>query len=225
MHKTLLLSFFFPSHLFQALQCHKINNKGSIKGFPGASDYSGDLLKEECDILMPCAKEKSIDVDNAGDIKAKVIVEGANGPITPGADKILQKKNVLVIPDIYSNAGGVTVSYFEYLKNLNHVSHGKLSFQMEKDDAHMMMHSISQSLKRYGFCMEICPTPAYKHRLEKATEYDIVMSSLKFVMDYAGNGIMHTAHDHKLCLDLRTAAYMWAVRKVFKAYEAQGLGM
>lgn len=219
-HKTQILRYHF-----QALQCHKINNKGSIKGFPGAADYSGDLLKEECDILVPCAKEKSIHCENAGDIQAKVIVEGANGPITPAADKILRKKDVLVIPDIYANAGGVTVSYFEYLKNLNHVSHGKLSFQMEKDDAYMMMHSISQSLQRYGFCIEMCPTPAYKHRLEKATEYDIVTSSLRYVMEYAGNGIAQTAHDHKLCLDLRTAAYMWSLRKVFKAYEAQGLGI
>jgi len=120
----------------KALEDYKIKT-GSVVGFPGARAWDaaseGPLIEAECDILGACAKEKVITADNAGNIKAKVISEGANGPITPAGHRILLQANKLVIPDLYLNAGGVTVSYFEWLKNLNHVSYGRLTWQFTED--------------------------------------------------------------------------------------------
>ena len=101
---------------------------GSILGFPGAKDIknSAETLEMDCDILIPSALENVINAGNADRIKAKIIGEGANGPLTPEADEILNKKGVIVVPDMFLNAGGVTVSYFEWLKNLSHVRFGRL---------------------------------------------------------------------------------------------------
>ena len=112
---------------------YRNSNNGSVVGFSGAEARDNDLLYAECDILLACAMEQVIHVGNADKIQAKVISEGANGPITPKGHDILVNKNVLVIPDMYINAGGVTVSYYEWLKNLNHVSFGRLSFKYAED--------------------------------------------------------------------------------------------
>ena len=104
-----------------AVEQHK-KETGSVIGFAGAEDISNeDLLTIDCDVLIPAALENAITEKNADDVKAKIIAEAANGPTTPEADEILEKKNVFIIPDILANAGGVTVSYFEWVQNVQHL--------------------------------------------------------------------------------------------------------
>jgi glutamate dehydrogenase (NAD(P)+) len=93
---------------------------GTVAGFPGSEPISNDqLLEVECDVLIPAALENQISAANAGRVKAKIVAEAANGPTTPEADAILHDNGVFIIPDILCNAGGVTVSYFEWVQDLN----------------------------------------------------------------------------------------------------------
>uniref|UniRef100_A0A671TAS3 Glutamate dehydrogenase 1, mitochondrial n=1 Tax=Sinocyclocheilus anshuiensis TaxID=1608454 RepID=A0A671TAS3_9TELE len=192
------------------LEDYKLAN-GTIVGFPKATPYEGSILEAECDILIPAASEKQLTKKNANNIKAKIIAEGANGPTTPEADKIFLERNIMVIPDMYLNAGGVTVSYFEWLKNLNHVSYGRLTFKYERDSNY---HLLSKS----NICFPENVT--FSHG---ASEKDIVHSGLAYTMERSARQIMRTANRYNLGLDLRTAAYVNAIEKVFKVYHEAGL--
>src|ERR1700728_2896474 len=116
---------------------------GSILNFPGAANLakSTDALELDCDILIPAALENVINGENAPRIKAKIIGEAANGPLTPDADEVFAKKGTLVVPDMYLNAGGVTVSYFEWLKNLSHVRYGRMEKRFTEN---LNSHILSQ---------------------------------------------------------------------------------
>ncbi len=192
---------------------------GSILNFPGATNFAknGDALEMECDILIPAALENVINGDNAKNVKAKIIGEAANGPLTPEADDILAEKGVIVVPDMYLNAGGVTVSYFEWLKNLSHVRYGRMEKRFTENMNH---HILGQMEELTGKSVS-----AYEREfiMHGADEVDLVRSGLEETMITATREIMDIWQKNPSIPDMRTAAYVCAINKVATSYAELGI--
>jgi glutamate dehydrogenase (NAD(P)+) len=188
-----------------------------ITGFPGATDLPGeDALFLDCDILVPAALENVITGENASRVRAKMIAEAANGPITADGDAILRQKGVCVIPDMYLNAGGVTVSYFEWLKNLSHVRFGRMEKRFEEMRAEEMVKSIESATGK------LLSSGARELVIHGAEEEDLVNSGLEETMSVAWHQIRDVQRKH-LKSDLRTAAFISAIDKIAVSYMELGI--
>ena len=175
------------------------------------------MLEAECDVLIPAALEGQITEENAPRIKAKVVLEGANGPTTAGADEILRRRGVFVIPDVYANAGGVTVSYFEWIKNLSHIRFGRLERRFEE----MRGQQVIQALEE--LTGQPVPQSIRDVLTSAAGELDLVRSGLDDTMRNAYNEIKETLARRPEAEDMRTAAYMLAIEKISRAYLEHGV--
>ena len=194
-------------------------NTGSILNFKDSKNLKKRslALELECDILIPAALENQINSENARRIKAKIIAEAANGPVTPEAEKVLQKKGVIIIPDLYLNAGGVTVSYFEWLKNLSHVRFGRMGKRYEERVNKVLVDSIETALSKS------LNDSAKRIIIHGAEEEDLVNSGLEETMVSAYNQIRDTWMENKKIPDLRTAAFVTAIEKIAASYMALGI--
>ena len=192
---------------------------GSILNFPGATNLasSGDALELECDILIPAALENVINIDNAERIKAKVIGEAANGPTTPEADEILSRRGILVVPDMYLNAGGVTVSYFEWLKNLSHVRYGRLEKRFTENMNEKILNQMEELTGKKV-------SPEQRELISMGPgELDLIRSGLEETMINATREIYDTWLANPGIPDMRTAAYVVAIDKVATSYAELGI--
>jgi len=190
---------------------------GSIIGFGNTKELEDNkkVLEAECDILIPAALENQLNEENASRIKAKIIGEAANGPTTAKAHDIIKDKGALIIPDNYLNAGGVTVSYFEWLKNLSHVRFGRMEKRFEESSYRKILNVIENISDRKF-------TKEEMHQLAHgADEYDLVDSGLEETMINAYQELNELRKEHDI--DLRTAAFLSAIQKVGIMYEHMGI--
>jgi glutamate dehydrogenase (NAD(P)+) len=192
---------------------------GSILNFPGATNLptTAAALEMECDVVIPAALEGVFTTENAPKVRAKIILEAANGPTTPGADPIFREKGILVIPDIYANAGGVTVSYFEWVKNLSHVRFGRMSKRHEMASELAMLRTIEKATGKQFTDEE------RKQLAQGPDEQDLVNSGLEETMIAAYHELVQTKEKHPGVPDLRIAAFLTAIHKVARSYMELGI--
>jgi glutamate dehydrogenase (NAD(P)+) len=192
---------------------------GSILHFPGANNYtnSKEVLELDCDILIPAALENVINASNADRIKAKIVGEAANGPCTPEADEIFAKKNILCVPDMYLNAGGVTVSYFEWLKNLSHVRFGRMDKRFTENINSLILTEIEKLTGKKA------DEKSHTMIVHGPDEVDLVYSGLEETMIAATREVVEVWHANPEIPDMRTAAYVVAINKVATTYAELGI--
>ena len=197
---------------------------GGITGYPDANSVADGaaVLAAECDILIPAALEGVINLSNAHDIQAKLILEAANGPITAGADDILRTRGKVIIPDLYANAGGVTVSYFEWVKNLSHIRFGRMQRRQEEARHQLVVDELQRLDHMLGDAWSL--TPSFKEKyLRGADELELVRSGLDDTMRIAYQSMREVWHGRDDVTDLRTAAFIVAIDRVARSYRAKGL--
>ena len=192
---------------------------GKVEGFGDGQFFKGgkELLEHACDVLIPAAMEGVIDHENASRIKANVIAEAANGPLTYEADEILCKKETFVIPDAYLNAGGVTVSYFEWIKNLSHVRFGRMDRRFAEAQGQKIVDAIESGIGKK------LDEESRKKLLTGPDEINLVRSGLEDTMREAYGEIKEQFLSNDKIRDRRMAAYALAIRKIADIYESMHL--
>jgi glutamate dehydrogenase (NAD(P)+) len=192
---------------------------GSILNFSGSSNFAKntDALEYDCDILIPAALENVINGENAMQVKAKIIGEGANGPLTPEADEVFVTKGTLVVPDMFLNAGGVTVSYFEWLKNLSHIRYGRMEKRFTENLNHHILGQIEELTGKKVVERE------RQFIMHGPEEVDLVYSGLEETMITATREIMEVWKKNPQIPDMRTAAFVVAINKVGTSYAELGI--
>jgi len=192
---------------------------GKVEGFPDSKFVKNgkDVLEHSCDILIPAAMEGVITQENAPRIQAKVIAEAANGPVTYEGDQILNEKGTFIIPDAFLNAGGVTVSYFEWLKNLSHVRFGRMDRRFIEAQGQKIIEAIESGI---GKSLD---QTAKNKLLEGPSELDLVRSGLEDTMRVAYAEVKEQQLSNSKINDRRTAAYALAISKISDIYESMYL--
>ena len=194
-----------------------ILENGGVKGFNGYVDKGSEILEEDADILIPAAMELVINKENADKIKTPLIIEAANGPVSSEADEILSKKGVIIIPDLYANAGGVTVSYFEWIKNLSRIRLGRLQRRAQENQTTLMIEAL-EKMTGSKFPDE------YKDLvMQGSAEIDLVRSGLEDTMRNTYEVISEVWNKNPNANDLRTSAMMVSVKRVMDSYNSLGL--
>ena len=197
---------------------------GLLAGYPNATHVAdgGAVLEEPCDILIPAAMEGVINLSNADRIKAPLIIEAANGPITFGADEILRRKGCVIIPDMYANAGGVTVSYFEWVKNLSHIRFGRMQRRAEEARSRLLVEELDRLSADQGLGWSLAE--GFKEKfLQGSDELALVRSGLDDTMRTAYQAMREVWHSRQDVEDLRVAAYIVSIDRVAKTYRSKGL--
>ncbi len=191
-----------------------IVEQGTIKGYPDATFVTDGIgvLEMDCDILIPAAMEAQITLENASRIKARLIVEAANGPVTFEADEILREQGVIILPDAYVNAGGVTVSYFEWVRNLAHIRFGRMERRYDETRGSHMLKAIQSMTDQ--------PIPDWiqKELVQGANELDLVRSGLDDTMRLSFQQIKEVYDSNSKVNDYRTASYVVAIDKISRSY-------
>ncbi|NOX41126.1 MAG: Glu/Leu/Phe/Val dehydrogenase [Alphaproteobacteria bacterium] len=206
-----------------AVRAHILETHG-VKGC-SEGEYIANgpsVLENECDILIPAALEGVINLKNAGNVKAPLIIEAANGPITAGGDEILRKKGTVIIPDMYANAGGVTVSYFEWVKNLSHIRFGRMQRRQEEARHLLLVEELRRISSESGHATELSGDFISKY-LHGAGELELVRSGLEDTMRSAYQAMREVWHGRDDVNDLRVAAYLVSIGRVASSYRAKGL--
>ena len=196
-----------------------LRETGGVRGF-GDAHFVADgarVLEHECDVLLPAALESQITRENAPRIQARIVAEGANGPVTFAADEILRQRGRLILPDLYLNAGGVTVSYFEWVQNVSHMRFGRLNRRIEESRGRQVIRAIE------AVTGEQVPGRFARPLLEGAGEIDHVRAGLDDTMRLAYNEMRERAIQNDGIPDLRTAGFAIAIEKIARAYREMGL--
>lgn len=196
-----------------------MRQRGGVSGYPGAR-YIADgaqVLSYDCDILIPAALEGQITAENAPSIQAKLIAEAANGPATYAADEILRERGKVIIPDVYLNAGGLIVSYFEWIKNLSHIRFGRMERRLDELRGQYVIEAIETMVGRS------VPSELRSYLVRGASEIDLVRSGLDDTMREAYQAIREVVRTRPDVPDRRTAAYVVAIEKIVRSYVEMGV--